>query len=94
MDIYLWNPVLGGSGSGCLFRCAGHHCSDTLTKVSPGRQREQFSADRIRDTCQSFLHFTYLAGIQEKNQFSGVCFRKQQNFVCIKKKSLVATNVD
>lgn len=26
---------------------AGHHCSDTSTKVSPGRQKEQLSAEKL-----------------------------------------------
>lgn len=74
MEIYLRNPVLGGCGG--VFCHAGHHCSDTPTNVSPGRQRRQFSAERIKDACQTFLHFICLAGIQEKCQFSELCFGK------------------
>lgn len=50
------------------------------TKVTPGElkhREEQFSAERTKDARQRFWHFISLEGIQEKTQFSGVCFRKQ-----------------
>lgn len=42
---------------------AGHHCSGTSTKVTPGElkhREEQFSAERIKDAPQCFWRFIYL----------------------------------
>lgn len=80
------------SCSGVPWMCAAS-CRPSLqwhsTKVTPGElkhREEQFSAERTKDARQHIWHFISLEGIQEKTQFSGVCFRKKLwNFLAWKK---------